>query len=254
MEEIILFNIIGIHNYFFDVPLRDLIVTYLFDSFYYTLRVCLISAVLCLFFRYNENKEEIHRLQIAHQKAKLSVLKSQISPHFLFNTLNNFYEELYDDKPKTASDILKLSKLLRYVTYDTKDDVTLLSKEIAFIEDYLYFFKRRYEYNFYVQLDIEGFVHTQKIPSLILIHFVENVCKHSIINNKNRPASIVIRINDHFLELRTKNYINTSTMYTEPGIGTQNIKERLEVIYKDSFILEYQKNDNQFEAYIQFPL
>lgn len=254
LEEIILYNITGMHNYFFDIPVSQLIGNYALDSFYYTLRVCLVSAVICLFFRYNENKEEIHHLQIEHEKAKLSVLKSQISPHFLFNTLNNFYEELYDDKPKTASDILKLSKLLRYVTYETNEDVADLNKEIAFIEDYLYFFKRRYEDNFHVLLHIDGFIHNQKVPSLILIHFIENLCKHGIINDKNRSASIALIVTDNKLELRTKNYVNTSDIYTEPGIGIKNIRQRLEVIYKDNFILEHQKNDNQFEAYLKLAL
>ncbi|WP_170836976.1 sensor histidine kinase [Aquimarina amphilecti] len=254
LEEVILYNITGKHNYFFDVPLSKLVSNYAWDSFYYTLRVCLVSAVVCLFFRYNENKEEIYHLQIEQEKAKLSALKSQISPHFLFNTLNNFYEELYDDKPKTAGDILKLSKLLRYVTYETNEDLVLVNKEITFIEDYLYFFKRRYEDNFHVQLHIDGFVHNLKIPSLILIHFVENVCKHGIINDKNRPANITLTINDNTLELRTKNHISTSDTYTEPGIGTKNIEQRLGFIYKDSFILDYQKNDNLFEAYLKLTL
>jgi len=254
LEEIILYTITGTHNYFFDIPLSKFIANYSFDSFYYTLRVCLVSAVICLFFRYNENKEEIHHLQIEQEKAKLSVLKSQISPHFLFNTLNNFYEELYDDKPETANDILKLSKLLRYVTYETNEDLTDLNKEIAFIEDYLYFFKRRYEDNFHVSLQIDGFIHAQKTPSLILIHFVENLCKHGIINDKERPASITLTVTNNILELRTKNHINTSDIYTEPGIGTQNIKQRLEVIYKDNFILEHQKSENQFEAYLKLTL
>ncbi|WP_299221926.1 histidine kinase [uncultured Aquimarina sp.] len=254
LEEVILYNITGVHNYFFDTPISKLISNYSLDSFYYTLRVCLVSAAICLFFRYNENKEEIHHLQIEQEKAKLSVLKSQISPHFLFNTLNNFYEELYDDKPETASDIMKLSKLLRYVTYETNEDLAYLHKEIIFIEDYLYFFKRRYEDNFHVLLHIDGFIHNQKIPSLILIHFIENVCKHGIINDKNRPASISLIINENTLELKTKNHINTSDTYTEPGIGTKNIKQRLEVIYKDNYILEHQKDDNQFETYLKLEL
>ncbi|MFD2562142.1 sensor histidine kinase [Aquimarina rubra] len=254
LEEIILYHIIGIHNYVMTIPISEFISTYLFDSFYYTLRVCLVSAVVCLFFRFNQSKEEMHHLQIEHEKAKLSVLKSQISPHFLFNTLNNFYEELYDEKPDTASDIMKLSKLLRYVTYETHEDLAYLHKEIAFIEDYLYFFKRRYEDNFHVLLHIDGFIHSQKIPSLILIHFVENVCKHGIINDKNCPASISLLINENTLELKTKNYINTSDTYTEPGIGTKNIKQRLEVIYKDNYILEHQKDENQFETYLKLEL
>lgn len=251
LEEVILYQITGMHNYYFDVPVSELIANYSLDSFYYTLRVCLVSTAICLFFRLNEHKEQIHHLEIAHEKAKLAALKSQISPHFLFNTLNNFYEELFDEKPETANDILKLSELLRYVTYETNNDITFLSKEITFIEDYLYFFKRRYEDNFHVSLQIEGMVHLQKIPTLILIHFVENVCKHGIINDSKRPASIIINIEEDALVTTTKNYINTSEQHTETGIGTENIRQRLEVLYKDNFILEHTKKDNQFEAYLQ---
>ncbi|MBW1296891.1 sensor histidine kinase [Aquimarina litoralis] len=251
LEEVVLYHITGIHNYHFDVPVSQLITTYSLDSFYYTLRACLVSTAICLFFRYSENKEQIHHLNIAHERAKLSALKSQISPHFLFNTLNNFYEELYDDKPETANDILKLSELLRYVTYETNEDVTFLSKEITFIEDYLYFFKRRYEDNFHVSLHIDGMVHLQKIPSLMLIHFVENVCKHGIINDVKRPASIRLNIQEGSLILRTENYINTSEQHTETGIGTENIKQRLEVLYQDNFILEHTNRDNQFEAFLE---
>ncbi|RKN02520.1 histidine kinase, partial [Aquimarina sp. BL5] len=103
-------------------------------------------------------------------------------------------------------------------------------------------------------LNIDGFIHNQKIPSLILIHFVENVCKHGIINDKNRPASISLIVKENTLELKTKNHINTSDTYTEAGIGTKNIKQRLEVIYKDNYILEHQKDDTQFEAYLKLEL
>ncbi len=252
LEEIIFFNITGLHNYNIENP--NLVTTYLFDSFYYTFRFCLYSSVVYLLFRYIENKEQLHKLNLEHQKAQLTTLKAQISPHFLFNTLNNFYIELYDEKPDTAEDILKLSQLLRYVTYETSDDFMLLKKELKFIKDYLYFFKRRYEDNFHVHLSINGVIENQRIPSLILIHFIENVCKHGIINDNKRPAKIEINITNNELEIITENYINSSEKYMGAGIGSKNIQKRLNVLFKDTYSLNYQQKEPIFKAFLKLPL
>jgi len=254
LEEIVVFGITGNHNYFYDKIDLNFIKNYLFDSFYYTLLICLLSGVLSLIFRYKESREKVHQLELEKKQSQLSVLKSQISPHFLFNTLNNFYVELIDEKPETASDILKLSNLLRYVTYDSLDDFLPLEKELNFIKDYLHFYKRRYEDNLYVQFNINGKVENQKIPALILIHFVENVCKHGIINDKNRPAKIGVNVSDDSLEVITENFINTSDKYTEGGMGADNIKKRLDVIFKSSYELTNLEHDTMFKSYLKIPL
>jgi LytS/YehU family sensor histidine kinase len=252
LEEIIYFKFTGFHNYFIESP--RFLYGYLFDSFYYTFRFCLYSGIVYLLFRHIENKDKLYQLNIKHEQAQLLALKSQISPHFLFNTLNNFYEELYDEKPKTAKDILKLSNLLRYVTYEASEDFMPLEKEVNFIKDYLYFFRRRYEANFYVDLTVKGKLENQEIPSLILIHLVENVCKHGIINDKNRAAKISINIKNNELEVSTENYINTSEKHMESGIGADNIKKRLDVIYKGNYTLEYKTNATIFKTYLKLPL
>lgn len=252
LEEIISPTLFNISNY--NLEQDDILFIYLWDSALYGFKAVLYSTIIYLFFRYREHKNKLHELQIQHQQAQLATLKSQISPHFLFNTLNNFYVELYDEKPETANDILKLSQLLRYVTYEASDDFVFLEKEVQFIEDYLYFFKRRYEHNFHVHLSINGTMTNHKIPSLILIHFVENVCKHGIINNADKPAKIGINIKDHTLEVFTENYKNTSEKYMESGIGTENIQKRLEVLYKNNYTLDYQENNDIFKAYLQLPL
>ncbi len=252
LEEIISPALFNLNNY--NLKHKNITFIYLTDSFIYALKACLYSSVIYLLFRNNEHKDALHKLNIQHQKAQLTTLKSQLSPHFLFNTLNNFYAELYDEKPETAHDILKLSQLLRYVTYETSDDYVSLEKEIQFIKDYVYFFKRRYENNLHLTLQINGAIIQQRIPSLILIHFVENVCKHGIINNINKPAKIIITVTSHSLEITTENYINKAEKYMESGIGTQNIQKRLEVIFKDNFILESNEDDLIFKTYLKLPL
>lgn len=252
LEEIILLHLFSINNY--NLQQDGIVFIYLTDSFIYAFKACLYSTVTYLLFKYNENKSKLHDLKLKNKQAQLAALKAQINPHFLFNTLNNFYIELYDDKPETANDILKLSQLLRYVTYETSSNFVLLEKEIQFIKGYLHFYKRRYENNFSVILEINGIISCQQIPSLILIHFIENVCKHGIINDKNRSAKIEIFIKENFIEISTENTINISEKYTESGIGTQNVKKRLEVLFKDNFTLNYNQNNTIFKAYLKLPL
>lgn len=251
LEEILTPYLFGFSNY--NLNRKYIVFIYLADSFVYTINPVLFSSLMYLFFRYTENKSRIHKLEIEHQEAKLSMLRSQISPHFLFNTLNGFYSDLYDEKPETAKDVLKLSQLLRYVTYEVKQNFMPLNKEIDFIKDYLYFYKKRYEDDFYVNLNIDGHVSQQPIPSLILIHFIENVCKHGIINDAEKPAEILIKISENLIEVTTQNYINASEKYMEKGIGTENIKKRLEVLFKDNFTLNYNYNGSQFKAYLKMP-
>ncbi len=252
LEEITLLYLFNINNY--NLQQEGILLTYLTDSFIYAFKACLYSTVVYLLFKYHENKDKLHQLKLKNQQAQLTALKAQISPHFLFNTLNNFYIELHDDKPKTAKGILKLSQLLRYVTYESSDNFVLLEKEIQFIKDYLYFYKRRYEDHFQVYLNIHGEIIQQRIPSLILIHFIENVCKHGIINDLEKPAKIEINIQEKYIEVITENTINISEKYTEPGIGSENIQKRLEVLFKSNFILKYEENNTIFKAYLKLPL
>ncbi len=251
LEEIIYFNLTGHHNYGFNDTLFN---RYMFDSFYYTLRACLYSSIVYLLFQFIKNKDKIHQLEIENKQAQLLALKSQISPHFLFNTLNSFYSELFDTKPETANDILKLSELLRYVTYESTEDFMPLNKEITFIKDYLYFYKKRYETNFYVNFKIVGKVSNQQIPSLLLINFVENLCKHGIINDTNNPAEIRILIGKEDIQIKTSNKINSGDRYMDSGIGTVNIQKRLDVLFPNNYSLDITKTDTQYNSYLKIPL
>ncbi|MEE9363668.1 MAG: histidine kinase [Cellulophaga sp.] len=251
LEEVIFFKITGFHNYGFNDTLFS---RYMFDSFYYVLRACLYSSIVFLLFRFIKNKDRIHQLEIENGQAQLTMLKSQLGPHFLFNTLNSFYSELYDTKPETAKDIMKLSQLLWYVTYESEADFMPLNKEITFIKDYLYFFKKRYETNFYVDFKIHGDVGTQQIPSLVLIHFVENLCKHGVINDPDNPAGISITLQDNSLTIKTRNAINMAEKYMDSGIGSINIQKRLNVLLKGEYELKSEENDGMYTSFLKISI
>ncbi len=250
LEEIILFNITGKHNYFDD---SRSFVYYIVDNSYYTLKPILLSTVIFLVYQFIENKKNIHSLQIESAKAKVNFLRSQISPHFLFNTLNTFYSSLILTDPKTAKSIQRLSDLLRYVTYESDKNSVLLKNEIQFIKDYIHFYEIRFEDQLNMNFEVIGEAGQRKIPSLILIHFIENLFKHGRVNDKKNPAIIRLKISENTAELITENGILDTNNYLDSGLGLKNIEKRLNSIYGENFTLNHTINDTIFRAYLKIP-
>lgn len=251
IDEVIIKNIVGTNNYYGNSLQFKF---YIFDNFHFAIKPILYSTIIYFVFRTIKAQEEILQLRINHKKAELNFLRSQISPHFLFNTLNTFYSELMITQPNTAKDVLKLSELLRYVTYETEGEFIALKKEINFIEDYIYFHKKRFENELHLTFSVEGKVEDQEIASLVLMHFIENVFKHGVLNDKENEAHIKIRITDTNLEISTINKFDTAIKYMDSGIGVENLKRRLYAIYKEDYILNYSSNDSHFTTSLKLPL
>lgn len=243
LQEVIVFEITGQHNYFEETRKFWY---YIIDNSYYAIPPILYSTMVYMVLKLIEDKDL--------NKAELDLLKSQISPHFLFNTLNAFYVELIDDKPKVAKDVHKLSELLRYVTYDSKQDFVSLQNEVDFLKDYIHFFNKRFEEELALEFSITGKVQSQQVPSLILIHFVENLFKHGIVNDHKNPANISINITKDNLILKTSNVIMTSEKYMDSGIGTENVKRRLTGIFNTNYKLDYKIEGVYFYTYLKIPV
>ncbi|MDY8137201.1 sensor histidine kinase [Aquimarina sp. 2201CG5-10] len=250
LEEVIGYQLTGSHNY---GESKRVFGYYVFDNLYYALRAILFSTSLYLLLQYIENKTQIHKLEIEHKKAELNVLKTQLEPHFLFNTLNVFYTELVDAQPKVAKNIHKLSEMLRYVTYKAQKDFMPLDEELGFIDDYIHLNRERFEDQLFLNYQVEGLIKDQKIPSLVLIHFVENIFKHGVLNDKQYEAQLKVEIFENHLELHTKNRISKVRSYSSSGIGRENLKKRLSLIYKDTYTLDYGYKDSYFEAHLKLP-
>jgi len=227
---------------------------YFFDNIHYAIPSILYSSVIFLILRFIEAQNQIMELQLDHKKAELSFLKSQISPHFLFNTLNTFYCELVDIQPGVAKDIHKLSELLRFVTYESGEELIELKKEIAFIKDYIYFYEKRFENELALNFELKGEVKNQTIASLVLMHFIENVFKHGVLNEEEDPACIKICIEDSSISISTRNKIQQSMKYMEAGIGVENLEKRLDAIYENSYKLQYVDEGNYFKAFLRIPI
>lgn len=250
LEEVVLYYFTGQHNYY---EVSRQFFYYTFDNSYFAIKAILFSTLLYLFFEYLASQKRMHQLQLEHTNAELSFLKSQLEPHFLFNTLNTFYTELIDTQPKTAKDIHRLSELLRYVTYEAQKDMMPLQKELKFIEDYIYFYRKRFEDQLFLEFSVEGVIGDQTIPSLILIHFVENIFKHGLTNQKGQPAKIQIMVSKHNLTMNTENKISNADTYAHKGIGKLNLEKRLSAIYKNEYTLREDHDETKYRAFLQIP-
>jgi len=250
-EEVLIYRITGTHNY---ADGGRTPVYYVYDNSYFAFRIMLISLVFYFIkFMWNANVQ-LNTLQLEKKQAELQGLKNQLSPHFLFNTLNSFYADLYDTQPKVAADILKLSEMLRYITYENKDDSVLLKDDIEFLQHYIDLFKRRFDDGIFVVFSYPDNIVSQQIPSLLLIHFVENAFKHGVLDNESEPVTIKLSIKDNRLIFKVTNRFERSEHYDAPGIGHKNIQQRLKLMYPDNHTLQITQQPNTYHITLNVPL
>lgn len=190
-------------------------------------------------------KAELEKDKVTSQ---LELLKSQINPHFLFNTLNNI-DVLILDEPKKASDYLKkLSEILRFMLYETNTERIPLSMEIDYIKKYLELHKIRTSNDKFVEFEVIGKMENRYIAPMIFIHFVENAFKYATNKKIEKAISIRLDISDNKVSFLCKNHINSTDITTPEnnGLGFNLIKQRLDLIYGIHFYLNAKNEDNWY--------
>ena len=190
---------------------------------------------------------------------ELKYLRSQIQPHFFFNTLNNLYSLTIDKSDKAPNLILKLSDLMKYFLYETGKEFQKLEKEINHIKDYIEIEKLRYDESLSISFDIKGEIKKKKIRPLLLIPLVENAFKHGARSSKlNGYINIDLKVEGDFLNFRVENSmtkINNKLKEQIGGIGLSNIKKRLELNYGEgNFDLKNFEEKNKYIAQLRVKL
>lgn len=194
-------------------------------------------------------RDNFHRKQ-EEKEAELRLLKAQLNPHFLFNTLNNLYGLSVVKSDKLPSLMLKLSDLLRYSLYDTKEELVPLEKEVEYLENYTSLEKIRLEDKTQIQFAKSGNLATKAFAPMLLIVFVENAFKH-LGTNKNGKSSVLIDIdvNEENLVFKCTNTIDEAMINLPKsakksgGIGLKNAKKRLKLMYAGQYQLEINKEN-----------
>lgn len=215
-----------------------------------------LAAGLKLFKYYYQKEKETE--QVAHEKARaeLQLLKSQVHPHFLFNTLNNIYYYTLTSLDKTPSMIRKLSKLLQYMLKECDKPFVPLEKELELIQDYMALEKVRYGDQLNMNISIKGDPSNKLITPLLLVPLVENSFKHGTSKMLAHPwINLHVRIENHSLEF----YLKNSKPDNHPamgsgGIGLNNVKKRLLLLYPENNTLHLTEDLMSFSVYLKITL
>ncbi len=229
--------------------------------FYSLLDVMPVIVILCGFkFAWDAagKQREVDELRASVKESELQFLKSQINPHFLFNNLNNLYSYAIDNSPKTPSIILELSAVLRYMLYDCKEKFVPLSKEIEHLLNFTKLHELQIEDRGSVTFKTENISLGYVIAPLILSVFLENAFKHSTASqSEDISIDVDIKVTEQGrLQFQCINSFRpiTNTDDLSHGIGLQNVKKRLEILYPDAHILSINETDTLYSVSLEMQL
>lgn len=225
---------------------------------------CFLYFLLLLFSALHQFLENRYDMEIRnrdlsalHKEAQLNYLKAQINPHFLFNTLNNIYAAATLEHPNTANMVLKLSEMLRYVTYDTQSDRLPLNRELKVIRSVIELFIMRAEKPPNIVFDITGNTEAVQIEPVLLLPLVENALKHGNLEN---DASAFMRVsveitNDVFRFVVVNTHDLNHTQKDVPGgVGLSNIRNRLNIHYPETHRLIIQNDLKTYHVTLEIEL
>lgn len=205
------------------------------------------------------NKKEKAAISIEKEKldTEINFLKSQINPHFLFNVLNNIYTLTVIKSDKAPENLMRLSKMLRYMLYDSNDGKVPLQKEIDYLENYISLASLKDSRGLNIKVDLYKSQASLKVAPLLLIPFVENAFKHSKIEDlKNGFINISLKTSNKFLEFSIENSIPDVVFKKDKigGIGLPNTIQRLELLYPNKHELNISDNGKVYSVYLKLDL
>jgi hypothetical protein len=214
----------------------------------FTSYTIIITMTLLFFKRWFEKERLADKLEKLNIETELKFLKSQINPHFLFNSLNSVYALTLTKSDKAPEVVLKLSEILRYILYDGGEKVVGLEKELEYLKNYLELEKIRYGNRLQIKLEIDGDPSGKEIAPMLFLPFVENSFKHGVNSNiGNTFINIEVKIEQNAIAFRIENNkpINNlnDTQGYQGGIGIDNVKKRLNLLYPGKYSLLIHEGD-----------
>lgn len=222
-----------------------------FVSLFLFMVVVALSILVQVIKQWQKTQQQFITIQKDKANAELSVLKAQVNPHFLFNTLNNLYSLALTNSEKTPESILRLSNIMRYVTDEVQHDLVPLENEIACINDFIELQKLRLNAKTTVRFTCTNINGSLPVAPLILLPFIENAFKHGVSNNEN--STIEIKISNKERELlfysSNTNFSHTKNNDRE-GTGIANVKKRLENLYPGKHFLKTVESAIIFEVHL----
>ena len=197
-----------------------------------------------LLYRSLRDEQQMEELKRQNLQAEMDYLRYQINPHFFMNTLNNIHALIDIDTEYAKSAVIELSKMMRYVLYESGSETISLKKDIQFIENYIELMRIRYDSSIDICLDYPATIPNKvAIPPLLLIVFVENAFKHGVSYNHASFIHIRIGYRDDAVTAVISNSRHEKSRPGTTGIGLENVKKRLTLIYQDNYTLSIDDSD-----------
>ena len=247
IEEVLFPAVLGFHNYFDGTTPGY----YIFDNLYYASPAIAVAGAVWAGQQALRRGQENRQLLAEKQRAETAFLKSQINPHFLYNTLNLLYGMAYPVARPLAAAILQLAELMRYMLRDSPDGLVELSEEIEYLHHFLALYRLRFPDQFFVSFVVTGASAGHRIAPLLLIPFVENACKHGVLDQAAQPVRIDLTISPEELTFAVRNRISDYAKDASSGIGLANLRRRLALLYPGGHTLRVGAENGQFDTLLR---
>ena len=218
--------------------------------------MCGLNSGIKMIYKSIRDDQEMGDMRHNMMQAELDYLKYQINPHFFMNTLNNIHALIDIDSEAAKDTVIELSKMMRYVLYDSEQDSISLDKEIQFLQHYIQLMRLRYSDSVEIVVDVpENSPSQVKIPPLIFIVFVENAFKHGISYNSRSYIHISIEVSAEGDRVcyTVSNSKNPSKWNTHGGIGLDNVRKRLDLLFPKRYQLEIEDTAHHYSVELNIP-
>lgn len=255
MFSVFLFAFYLLKDYLVDkYPIRIYDSRTLFPVLFIISMSTLYGFVIFMIGQSKKNQEE----QAERLKSELSFLRSQISPHFIFNVLNSIVYLIRTKSKEAESVTLELSNLIRYMLYESENKQVLVEKEVGYLENYVKLQNVRFGEDVKIDLKLIGNPGSMMIEPMLLIPFVENAFKHGVGFVKDPKIEILIKASEgEKFEFSVKNQTSHERRETKDpnsGIGIKNVTRRIDLLYPDAHKLEMKQENGFFEVYLELDL
>ncbi len=221
----------------------------------YSILIVAVDSGLLFSQKWYENEEEKMILEKQNTEIQLHILRNQISPHFFMNTLNNIYALIDCDTPKAKQAVMKLSKMMRYMLYESEHGKVKLSKEFEFVKSYIDLMKLRFANDMTIQLMLPKTYDDILIPPMLFVSYIENAFKYGASYEQKGLIKIIFEISDNQLYFNCYNSMNKQTVTTEKGgLGMTNSENRLKLLFGDRYRLMVDSSQKIFNVELEIPL
>jgi LytS/YehU family sensor histidine kinase len=209
-----------------------------------------VALVIKGFIQWFEELRLKESLQQKNHEVEMALVKSQLDPHFMFNTINNIDILILKDAALASDYLNKLSEIMRFMLFETKSDTIPLAKEIQYIEKYIELQKIRTSNLNYVSFSVTGSPRNYPIAPMIFIPFIENAFKHTTNKKLENAITINILVTNETMELVCINKYNAQAPLKQEngGVGNELIKRRLQLIYQENHVLKITNQDNLYSV------